>query len=452
MPEFEGKLPGAPCAMSISSRSGGAVITSFGSIERMPFSNGPFALMATKFFVALLMLTLFLAACGGGAAPQTPLATTQSVVQPPAMAISRTGASRRDVGWDARRDYKEAMTADCLHEGGSEFNCSSYGRGWFVPWTYWPKGISLPETLTRDRENLIIRAVGIINRSLPAEKRLELYSTPESLDGSVTYWFDHHRAVAKTVLEYIHAEILSLDHSAGLGWTDGYSGYALVSSDLMATPEYAVQTMVHEILHALGLMGHPQHTHTSVLSYQHESTEIFDNIPLIDVAVLYDMYHWGLWSGRIDTVFDVMDGVQFGVHSLNWGRALIPWVDGGHMGPPEPSRLTGRASYEGQLVGKTTLLQQNVVGVAELGFDLGREEGDVRFHTIRHWDGRMWNRKGYHYDLDVYGAYFDSFVEGNDQAKHVPDVVGAFYGYDGEVAAGTLQRTDLTAAFGARKN
>ena len=122
------------------------------------------------------------------------------------------------------------------------------------------------------------------------------------------------------------------------------------------------------------------------------------------------------------------------------------------MGPPRLFSLKGRVSYEGQLVGKTTLLQQNVAGVAELGFDLGRHEGDVHFHTIRHWDGRMWNRNGYRYALNVYGAYFDSFVEGNDQAKHVPDVVGAFYGYDGEVAAGTLQRTDLTAAFGASEN
>ena len=410
----------------------------------------PDRLMA-KFFVFLLLLPLFLAACGGGNVPQAPVARIQSGLQPPAMAISRTGHSRRDVGWDARRDYKEAMAADCLHEGGSSYICNAYGQGWFIPWTYWPKGVALPKALTPDREKLIIRAVAIINRSLPEDKRLELYSTPESLEGSVAYGYDHHGAVSKTALDYIHAEILSLNSSPGLGWTDGSSGYALVSSDLMANPEYAVQTMVHEILHALGLMGHPQHTHTSVLSYQHESSEIFDNVPLIDVAVLYDMYHWGAWSGRVDTVFDVMDGVQFGVHKFDSGRTLIPWVEGGYLGPPAPSRLRGWASFEGNLVGKTTLLRQNVVGVAELGFDLSENYGDAHFHTIRHWDGRMWNREGYRYGLRVYGAYFDSFVEGNPQTKHTPDVTGAFYGYEGEVAAGTIQHSDLTAAFGAGK-
>jgi len=410
-------------------------------------SNFPMA----KFLLVLLVLPLFLASCGGGPPPQTSQAKAEAVFQTPAMALSRSGDIRRDIGWDARRDYKEAMVLDCLKGGGSTFTCTPSGRGWFVPWTNWPAGVAFPlGTMTRDEENVIIRAVAIVNRSLPADKRLVLYETPRSLVGYMGIGNSYRRR-GQLISGYIHAEILSWgppqSRAAGIGWTDGDKGYALVHSDEMADPEYAVQTMVHEILHALGLMGHPHHTHTSILSYRHESSEIFDNIPALDVAVLYDMYRWGYWLGRVDTVFDAMDGVQFGVHSFNLGRALIPWVDGGQMGPPHPSKLEGRASYEGKLVGKTTSLAQDVSSVAELGFDLGRNAGDVRFHTIRHWDGRMWNRQGYRYDLHVSGPYFRSSV-----VDGISDVTGAFYGYYGIVAAGTLQRADLTAAFGASKN
>lgn len=415
----------------------------------------------TKFLVVVLVLPLFLAACGGGIAPQTqtPLSETEAVFQTPAAAISRTGNVRRDVGWDARWDYKEAMALDCLADGGSQFTCGTSGRGWFVPWVSWPDGVVIPEKdgMTSEESEVIFRAISIVNRSLPADKKLKLYEYTTS--GHSLKRFGTFRRVSDSLTSQllygtIHAEVLSwsLPDAAGVGWTDGYKGFALVHRKVMAAdPEYAVQTMVHEILHALGLTGHPQHTHTSVLSYQHESSEIFDNIPALDLAVLYDMYGWGYWSGRVDTVFEVMDGVQFGVHSFDYGRAIIPWVDGGYMGTPHSSKLEGRASYEGQLVGKTTVLAQDVWGVAELGFNLGRREGDVRFHTIRHWDGRMWNREGYRYDLRVSGGYFRSFIYEGDP-DGTPDVAGAFYGYDGEVAAGTLQRADLTAAFGARKD
>lgn len=164
--------------------------------------------------------------------------------------------------------------------------------------------------------------------------------------------------------------------------------------------------------------------------------------------MLYDMYGWGRWTGRVATVFDKEDGVQFGVHDFDNGLAVIPWVEGGYMGPPNPSDLKGRGSYEGKLVGKIAVSRKNVYGTAELGFDFIRRDGDVSFHTIRHWDGTMWNRQGYRYGLHITDHYFrSSITDGN-----TPDVVGAFYGYDGEAAAGTLQRSDLTAAFGASKN
>ena len=209
--------------------------------------------------------------------------------------------------------------------------------------------------------------------------------------------------------------------------------------------------MVHEIMHALGLMGHPHHVHTSILSYQNYIPYVLDNVPLVDMAVLYDMNGWGGWSGKIKTVFGTVDGLQFGVHDLEYGlsgSALIPWVDSGYTPYPREASLMGTASWSGVLVGKLTESQKDVLGVTELDVDFSDNSGTAEFHTIRYWNSAdMWNSSGWSYDLYVNGSYFDS-----DDKDGIPDVVGAFYGSRAQVAAGTLQRPEIAAAFGAEKD
>ncbi|MDE0208644.1 MAG: hypothetical protein OXJ64_02035 [Boseongicola sp.] len=361
------------------------------------------------------------------------------------------GKTHRGISREGRRDYKEAMVADCRRQGG--FLCSVYGNGWFVRWYQSPRHVAIPDPdrglSTFNEEDVIRRAVAIVNRSLPENKRLGITYTDETFAGTHIGSTVTYNQKMRVKSGQIHAEIFPYTRaSAGVGWTDGLKGFAFVREDQMADPEYAVQTMVHEILHALGLMGHPHHTHTSVLSYQHHSTVIFDNVPLVDVAVLYDMNGWGYWSGNVRTVMDAVDGVQFGVHGLDYGNALVPWVDAGYMPLPHSDALQGTASWTGTLVGKTSLLGQNVHGIAKLGVNFDHNfDGWASFHTIRHWDGTMWNRDGWDYDLYVNDYYFDS----NDK-DGIPDVVGAFYGADAQVAAGTLQRPEITAAFGAEKD
>ena len=404
---------------------------------------------ATALLAVVAMLSL--AACGSGEGPTLDVASTHdSHIAPQQKPISYSGTTRRDISYHGRRDYKEAMVADCRAQ--HRFGCSVYGSGWFVRWHTAPTFVAIPNPekgkSTYDEEDVIRRAVAIVNRSLPSNKRLAITYTDKTFAGTFIGSTVSYSAKQRIIPGTIHAEIWPYVEGTGLGWTDGSKGFAFVSESVMASPEYAVQTMVHEILHALGLMGHPHHTHTSVLSYQHHSTVIFDNVPLIDVAVLYDMNGWGYWSGDIKTVMDTADGVQFGVHALNFGTALMPWVDGGFMPIPHADALRGTASWTGRLVGKTTAAARDVHGVAELGVDFGnRFDGWAKFHTIRNWDGTMWNRRGWSYDLYVNGHYFDS----NDHDS-IPDVIGAFYGGDAEVAAGTLQRPEIVAAFGATRD
>lgn len=384
-------------------------------------------------------------------------------IPPQERAFKYYPTERRDISWFGRQDYKEAMVADCEQGKGYFVVCSTYGTGWFVRWRQFPHTVLIPDSAerlaTQDEDDVIRRAVAIVNRVLPADKRLSMGYADSETTGLARDIIDLvgrglwvSNAVDSAV---IYAEIVDLGDDAplGLGWTDGGFGTAQVQESLMGDrnkQEYAVQTMVHEILHAMGLMGHPHHTHTSVLSYQHESSRVFDNVPLIDVAVLYDMYGWGNWTGRIQTVFDKVDGVQFGVHrvwhTLGYRATYIPWVEGGFMPVPPDSTLSGTASWSGALVGVADGTTA-VTGVADLAFEFDDSSGSAEFHSIYDWNGNRWNQTVPDYDLYVNGTYFDS-----DDEDGIPDVVGAFYGVDAEVAAGTLQRPEITAAFGATRD
>ena len=370
--------------------------------------------MKSTLIIGAAAAILALSACGGSEGPTLDVTRSQdSHLVPQEQAVSYSGTTRRDISFHGRQDYKEAMVADC--RAHYRFGCSVYGSGWFVRWWTPPTAVAIPDPTkgksTYNEEDVIRRAVAIVNRSLPANKRLAITYTDETFAGTFigsTVTYSQKQRIGPG---QIHAEIWPyVGQNAGVGWTDGRKGFAFVRESEMADPEYAVQTMVHEIMHALGLMGHPHHTHTSVLSYQHHSTVVFDNVPLVDVAVLYDMNGWGYWSGHVKTVMDTADGVQFGVHDLDFGSALIPWVDAGFMPLPHDDALQGTASWTGTLVGKTTgIVRDDVHGVAELGVDFESNfDGWAKFHTIRAWDGTMWNRRGWSYDLYVNGYYFDS--------------------------------------------
>ena len=185
------------------------------------------------------------------------------------------------------------------------------------------------------------------------------------------------------------------------------------------------------------------------MSYRYHSEGEIDRVPLIDVGMLHDLYGWGFWDGEMRRVTEHEGGVHFGVDNLHRGTAVIPWVDARYLAAPRPNELSGSASYDGTLVGYAAN-GTALYGDADLSVHFGRRTGVARFHRIEDWDGNSWNRSGYRYDLSLYGHYFDSTIDSQDR-DGIPDVVGAFYGFEAETAAGTLQRPEITAAFGAVK-
>ncbi len=401
------------------------------------------------FAIALLAVLSVLAGCGGSGS-SNPAPANQAGPQEAAVSWSRT--HHQGIGHDARRDYRQAMYNDCVKES-DRASCSVFGRGWFYPWNRLPE-VHVSSTSTQEEVWAIRRALGILNRSLPEEYRLGYQTTSRTFSG-----VDREDQVSRSrslVPEgVIHAEIYPYDDPefGGVAWTDGERGYALGDeSDYDLSVSHGmrpmVSTMVHEFLHAFGFLAHPHPIHTSILSYRHHREGELDNVPLIDVSMLYDLHEWGSWDTGMKMVADHAGGVHFGVGSLDRGTAVIPWVDAGHISAPRLDELSGRASYSGSLVGYAAT--EPVLGVADLSIDFNGGTGEARFHRIYDWKGKWWNRNGYRYDLGLHGHYFDSSSDARDR-DGIPDVVGAFYGFEAETAAGTLQRPEITAAFGAVK-
>ncbi len=132
-----------------------------------------------------------------------------------------------------------------------------------------------------------------------------------------------------------------------------------------------------------------------------------------------------------------------------WAYGLRPSTD-----LAANSRLQGSASWRGILVGMTPAAEA-VAGDAAIDVTLATMQGRAAFTDLESWaSGRRPGDAGTGAEwLDGDLAYSIS-VRGNTFRQTAGDagrLTGVFVGRDHEGATGTLERTDLTAAFGATR-
>ena len=139
------------------------------------------------------------------------------------------------------------------------------------------------------------------------------------------------------------------------------------------------------------------------------------------------------------------EDIAFGIDFRN-GRGH-PWTTG-----PAPlanlvdnRELIGTVSWSGHLLGFTPE-SEAVRGDAGLTIDLETLDGYLDFANLKHWvpdgSGTTWNDGDLAYDIAVHGNTF-SRTGGDDGI-----VSGSFLGTTHQAMGGTLQRDDLSAAFG----
>lgn len=234
---------------------------------------------------------------------------------------------------------------------------------------------------------------------------------------------------------------------------------------------HLMSVLVHELIHAVGLHGHVDASEFPD-SLMRDISLLFirqGRIPEIDGAALraiYTRYNTGTepeeltvtslgpWETTQTNLTGSIGVVSFGVTHRN--DVGVPWTSG-----PEPSTALGNnrttmgtATWNGGLVGFTPN-KQSVGGNAEISVNMGTLAGRADFTALQSWSvgqppgalgtGTTWGDGDLRYTISVSGNYLQS--TGGDEGT----VAGNFYGSNHEGVAGSLERSDLTAAFGASR-
>ena len=233
---------------------------------------------------------------------------------------------------------------------------------------------------------------------------------------------------------------------------------------------YILDTLIHEIVHALGrrhagvefraqtIMAIGEDFADLIYPLDREALlAIYNRLqPGSTVASLaQDLGPWSNTSTHLLGEFSTRgEDVSFGVALRNGFPQ--PWATG-----PAPltnladnTALSGNASWSGRLLGFTPEAAP-VAGAADLSIALDTLAGDLQFTNLEHWNtgqapgdvgtGTIWSDGTLSYDVDVRGNTFLRIA--GDQGI----LTGAFLGTAHQAMAGTLQRDDLSAAFGGTR-
>lgn len=256
------------------------------------------------------------------------------------------------------------------------------------------------------------------------------------------------------------------EHVAGKAWID----------HTRSTGTDRIETVVHEILHTLG-RWHPDPARfpESIMRIVDETGRITsaEGVPghllhPLDREALLAVYGWldpgdkpttiasdlGPWAStslHIRGDIDAVDGAAFGVAVRNglsqpWASGPTPWTN-----LSDNPELSGSVSWSGVMWGFS--FGDPVGALADLSIALATLDGDLEFTnmgvTPRTGAGfgsaETWGDGDLAYSVGVRG---NTFIQtGGDDGV----VTGAFFGARHEGMGGTLQRDDLTGAFGGSR-
>ena len=337
--------------------------------------------------------------------------------------------------------------------------------------------LRLAEGTSEEHAVHALHAAALINSALPHDKRILIGPEAPPLanvdaipDGQIFVDF-----AAKSDWPF------SSEGSAAssTSYSDGSSkavraGHVWVDPDAFRTQVELVRALVREMLHTLGLQGHAHLDRfpESVLRSAYAAVLPTDNhVPVIDADGLLAIYTrlvpgagprtssaaslapWENESLRMHGKLDTPDGAAFGVAFRN-GLAR-PWASGPEPLSPiaENRSLNGSATWDGALLGFTPQ-GGSVRGEAEITLDLASAPvvtGRADFTDLEEWSSPKWQDAG---EWGIWGdgdLGYTIAVRGNTIRETGGDegvLTGSFVGRRHEGAVGTLERHDLSAAFG----
>ena len=205
------------------------------------------------------------------------------------------------------------------------------------------------------------------------------------------------------------------------------------------------EVFFHEMIHALGLMGH-------VPSGSYGSDELMDNSAYrvrrakphhyLALTNHYSPDTFGGWEGDFEELERATGHIVYTVRLFNDKLPLpfygIPrWSYEDSMTGTHPSTLRGSSSWRGGLVGYTSA-ERFVEGTSALDYHFGANRLSADFT----WDGGG-------------SARYPRVEVGSLGLLYAQDPMGTsnglFFGPDHDYVGGSLDRIDVTAAFGAER-
>lgn len=333
---------------------------------------------------------------------------------------------------------------------------------------------------TPHERGIVFGAVEAVNRALPPGYKIQMgadqpgMSFRNIIDDEGYIYYPHPLSYGTIYIEFLPcAEYFRCGRAAATAWSLGGGPH----SDRWSYTQFAQGTvshndpwqgrilMAHELLHAIGMDEHVSQDLDSIVRARHHydaaTDTILSSLDREGIQALYgrlkpgdDPMAFGPWSRT--SVHLLGDGrhADFGVAWRN-GYAE-PWASGAlpRGSLRDNGALTDAVQWSGALVGLTPAAEP-VTGDAAIVVDLLALTGSALFTGLESWapraapgaagTGATWLDGDLVYAISVTGNTFREI--GGDDGR----LRGTFTGREHHGAAGTLERADLTAAFGASR-
>ena len=357
----------------------------------------------------------------------------------------RYGTQNDGVGGATVRNYLNQVS-DILHEGIIGF-----------VWQRNPQ-VTYGGHADFDDATRLRRAVQIVNTALPDGFKMEFVSANPSPEQNTGIYVNFAEPE-------FNPDYWGITHNSRGGAVGSEKSVITISSHYTDGGERrAVILLVHELLHAMGLGDHVEESHDSILEAglgvyatrqgkQQPLSLLYDE-DREALRGLYDPDRLGIWSDTSLHIAGHSQHTAFGVALRNgyaepWAYGHIPDAD-----LADNRTLSGSATWNGELLGLTPDAAA-VAGDARIGVDLASMTGRADFTALETWGantppgeegtGTTWLDGDLGYSIVVRGNTFRE--TGGDDGR----LTGIFAGRSHEAASGTLDRSDLTAAFGASR-
>ncbi len=323
---------------------------------------------------------------------------------------------------------------------------------------------------TAEERARVLAAVQLVNAALPENAKLSVgapltdFSLKHTVDSGGKY-FGAGQELPNTIhVEFVpENEFHGRDRGAAATSWGEYILLSRGSFQAYADERSAVILIAHEFVHSLGIGGHVSDSFDTIMEAsnrvydfaqgERQPASLLYPIDREAMRALYgrlldsaDPQQLGPWSGMSEHLFVSNEHGAFGVAMRN--RYAEPWAYGTAPASNLASnrQLSGAAAWTGVLVGFTPEAER-VAGNAGIAVNLASMDGTATFTDLATIEDSgltaQWKDGDLRYTIVVQGNTLRE--TGGDAGR----LTGIFAGRSHEAVGGTLERVDLTAAFGA---